>query len=301
MGAIAVLKLFRIPLVFTAVADSAAGYLIARQGRADPLGLGLLAAASGGLYCFGMAMNDIADLERDRTLHPGRVLPTGRLSRRGATAAALAVLAVSAAALAAVPGAPPVRLGIWGAIVFFILVYDFFLKWPVLMGLIRAFNFLLGVSCAGILRRGEGPSGNLALLFAGAVFLYVLMLTFVSLFEEVRDRRAPFVAGVAAGTVLMAAAALAPSFAGAVGGGGAGVRPEALAAGGLLAAWTAFRGLQSLRRTDAVRLLVRDGVAGIIVLDASMLLSCGLLVPGLAVGALLVPAALGVWGFKKLA
>ena len=85
------LKLFRFPLVFTAIADSAAGYLVACGGRPDPLVLALLAVASSGLYMFGMAGNDLADAERDRALHPERVLPSGRITKRQGWTAAISV------------------------------------------------------------------------------------------------------------------------------------------------------------------------------------------------------------------
>src|SRR5439155_720032 len=78
---VAYLKLFRFPLVFTAIADSAAGYLAASF-QLEIGTLTLLAVSSAGLYFFGMALNDIADRERDKQLAPGRVLPSGRLSLR---------------------------------------------------------------------------------------------------------------------------------------------------------------------------------------------------------------------------
>ena len=63
---VAYLKLVRFPLVFTAIADSAAGYFIGRLGGDDPITptLGLLALSSAGLYLSGMALNDIADLPK---------------------------------------------------------------------------------------------------------------------------------------------------------------------------------------------------------------------------------------------
>ena len=50
-----------------------------------------------------------------------------------------------------------------------------------------------------------------------------------------------------------------------------------------------------------VMILVRDGVGGIILLEAVTLFSAGLVVPGVAIAGLVVPAALSVAGFKKLA
>ena len=301
MAFVAVLKLFRFPLVFTAVADSAAGYLIARGADASWPVLGLLAAASGGLYCFGMAMNDVADLERDRGLYPNRVLPSGRLTRNRGIAAAIGALALSGVAVAAVPDAPLTRLGIWGGVVFLILAYDFFLKHPPVMGLIRAFNVLLGVTCAGFLwgkRTGAAPPG---LVLAGASFLYVTALTAVSTFEDRAEAGMGRTAGLGAGLLLMILAALVPA-AGWPVWKGIPVRVEAVVAGALLAGWIGVRAGRILvgQSPAAIRLLVRDGVAGIIVLDASMVLACGHTGPGLAVAALLIPAVLAVWGFKKL-
>lgn len=303
MAWVAVLKLFRFPLVFTAVADSAAGYLAARGGNPpSALALALLAAASGGLYGFGMAMNDVADLERDRGLYPNRVLPSGRLSKRQGIAAALAALALSGGAIAAVPDAPWTRLGIWGGAAFLILTYDFFLKLAPVMGLVRAFNVLLGVSCAGIMPRGKLPEASAGLLLAGASLLYVTALTAVSTYEDRPVAGKARTAGLGAGFLAMILAAFIPS-AGWLLWKGSAAAPAGLAAGALLAAWIGGRALRVLRGKPEgeIRLLVRDGVAGIILLDASMVLSCGHLGAGLAVAALLVPAAIGVWGFKKLA
>ena len=67
---VAYLKLFRFPLVFTAIADSAAGHVIGRsygrpeQGYTLPA-LGKLALMSAGLYLFGMALNDLADRKKE--------------------------------------------------------------------------------------------------------------------------------------------------------------------------------------------------------------------------------------------
>lgn len=297
MGAIAILKLFRFPLAFTAMADSAAGYLIARQGMGDPLVLLLLAVGSGGLYGFGMAMNDVADLERDRQIHPQRVLPSGRITLRGAWIASLAVLALSAAALVSVPSAPPTRLGLWGALAFLILVYNWFLKWPPVMGLVRAFNLLLGFSCG----TATATAAAWGLAAAGTLFLYVTALTFVSTFEEEEGGGRKRGGLLAAGVLGMAVAVLGFPVMVPLGKGTV-FRPEALGVAGILAGWILFRWIRIRKEGTAVLpLLVRDGVAGIILLDAAMVLSCGYTLPGLAVASLLVPAALGVWGVKKLA
>ncbi len=293
---VAILKLFRFPLVFTAVADSAGGYLIALGGgRPDPLTILLLAVASGGLYCFGMAMNDIADLERDRTLHPSRVLPSGRISRRGAVAAAFGVLVISFAALLAGRGIFAIPwLLVWGMIVALIALYDFVLKAPPLMGAVRMANFVLGVVVALSDRSLVDIAGSTVLIFSVVSFIYVSALTFISTLEDRQARK-----GVVRALALVMCASVVVAFltGKAVSPPGS---PACWIAGGPLIVWILARAWRATRR-ERIMLLVRDGVAGIILLDASMVLSCGLLVPGLAVAALILPAALGVWGFKRLA
>src|SRR3989475_10761474 len=72
------LALVRPPNVFTAVADSAAGLLLAR--RAGPVagdpGLWCL-AASACLYLGGIALNDYFDREVDAVERPERPIPSG--------------------------------------------------------------------------------------------------------------------------------------------------------------------------------------------------------------------------------
>src|SRR5438128_2093841 len=95
-----------------------------------------------------MALNDIADLERDRRIAPQRVLASGKLTRRSALVAANVAALLSAGAVTLVRDAPVERLLVWGSALFCIVAYDVFLKVPPVMGLVRAGNFLLGVFCA---------------------------------------------------------------------------------------------------------------------------------------------------------
>ncbi len=296
---IATLKLFRFPLVFTAIADSAAGYLLHnRGGRVDPVVLACLAVASAGLYCFGMAMNDIADRERDRTLAPGRVLPSGRLTLGQAVSRSLAVILLSGAAIVALPGRSLLPLAAWGGTLLAILAYDFVFKAPPVMGLIRALNFLLGVACVPPPEHVYGywtPMPKAYLVIALTPFLYITALTFVSTLEEGQVKRSVVVFGA----LFMIGAALLPGF----------LVPRQLGttvafeeriAAGLLAVIIAIRASRA-RDRKGVMLLVRDGIGGIILLDAATLFSAGLVPQGLAVAGLVVPAALAVAGFKRLA
>ncbi len=290
----AYLKLFRFPLIFTAIADSAAGYLLNYHGVSPDLRvLLLLALASGGLYCFGMAMNDVADRERDKELTPNRVLPSGRLSVAQALAACAGVLALSGAAVLLVPGGSLLpRLAVWGAMFALIVVYDWAVKLPPVMGLIRALNFLLGaVAVEGI--PGLKGLATLALL-GGTSFVYVTALTFVSTLEEGEFRKPRLYAGAGA----MAVAAVVPTLWGSLSEGFWATGPSWVVAL-VLAGAVLWRAYMALDRSG-VMLLVRDGVAGIILLDATYLLSRRSW-EGFGVLALLLPAVFFVAWFRKRA
>src|SRR6516164_6711151 len=74
------MQLVRLPNVFTAAADSLAGWLLVGGTLAEPRRWLPLAAASMVLYAAGMALNDYFDVDIDRVERPGRPIPTGRVS-----------------------------------------------------------------------------------------------------------------------------------------------------------------------------------------------------------------------------
>jgi 4-hydroxybenzoate polyprenyltransferase len=109
---LAILQLTRAALAFTAVADAWAVLLL----RVPPegslvIGSGVfwltilkmlvVAVASLGLYGFGTTLNDLLDARRDRIFEPGRPIPSGSIKPRGAVVVGLALLmaALLAAAL----------------------------------------------------------------------------------------------------------------------------------------------------------------------------------------------------------
>jgi 4-hydroxybenzoate polyprenyltransferase len=296
---VAYLKLFRFPLVFTAIADSAAGYLCTRSG--DPAVLGLLALASGGLYLFGMALNDIADLEKDRQAAPNKVLPSGRISRRGAVVAATLLLLASAVGVVLIPE-PSLgqRLAVWGGILLCILAYDLhWVKFPPVMGLVRALNLLLGIAVNWKTERDMAtPLVVPAVVLP--IFGYVTCLTFVSTLEDVAmDRRKVFLGALGMSVCAIAAALAFPFLVSWYG-----VRQDldisrGLAMAGILVAWVLFRAWKA-RDRKGVMLMVRDGVAGIILVDAA-LVSPWEPQSGLKLACLLVPAFLSLQIFKRLA
>lgn len=143
----AVLRLARIPNVFTAFANVVAGIFLARGGQFQGGDL-LLVAASGALYLGGMVLNDFFDRQVDAVERPDRPIPSGAVSPRAAAVLGFGLL-----------GAGVLMAGLYGArtlavavvLAGAILLYDGRVKgtaWgPLAMGSCRLLNVLLGL-CA---------------------------------------------------------------------------------------------------------------------------------------------------------
>jgi 4-hydroxybenzoate polyprenyltransferase len=175
-------QLVRLPNTFTALADILLGALATRflSDRGswflkslfgdDKSGLAnisqemrnwcllfCLLTASTFLYWSGMIWNDYFDLDQDRKERPGRPLASGRVSPRTARllAGALMGAGVLLAALADFlsPTGRWVSTPIAVALVISIFLYDGVLKatfaGPIVMGLCRSLNILLGLSVVG--------------------------------------------------------------------------------------------------------------------------------------------------------
>jgi 4-hydroxybenzoate polyprenyltransferase len=187
------LQLVRLPNVFTAAADSLAGWLLAGGSLAEPAGWLPRCGASMALYAAGIVLNDLYDLEIDRAERPGRPLPSGRVSRTAAWVLAV-VLFLLGLELAVVAGQ---RAGIVGVLLgVAIVAYDIGLKrtvlGPLVMGACRGLNVLLGLSLDP---RFGGPPGWLV---AGSMALFVVGVTWISRSET----RTGDTAGPIAGWVL---------------------------------------------------------------------------------------------------
>lgn len=170
------LQLVRLPNVFTAAADSLAGWLLVGGALEDVAGWLPLSTASMVLYAAGMALNDLFDLEADRAERPGRPLPSGRVSLTFAARVGWGGL-VLGPALAWLGGSLP-ALVVAVVLAMTILAYDGGAKrsllGPQLMGACRGLNLLLGMSHAPEL---GGPVAWLAALFYGA---FVAGVTWIS-------------------------------------------------------------------------------------------------------------------------
>jgi 4-hydroxybenzoate polyprenyltransferase len=308
---VAYLKLFRFPLVFTAIADSLAGHLLSRHVQWGTIAL--LAVTSAGLYFFGMGLNDLADREKDRQSAPGRVLPSGRLSLGAArTAVMLALLASLTANLLIGRQFLVQRLVLWGAVAACICAYNLFLKIPPVMGLVRAFNLLLGISSGVLMGPGAFGPAWAFVLTALPAFVYVSSLTYVSTLEDAEiERSKVFFGGAFMVISALLAATVGPIWLvmeeGVSVPTGLGYAIHRLSNdwhglpfAALLAAWT-LRRAAAARDKKGVMLMVRDGVGGIIVLDAALVAAQLPLAPALLVAALVLPAAASVALFKRLA
>ena len=73
----AYLQLFRLPNVFTAMADIAMGLLVTYGDQTTPAAPVLLLLASSLIYTAGMVLNDVYDYEVDVQERPHRPLPSG--------------------------------------------------------------------------------------------------------------------------------------------------------------------------------------------------------------------------------
>ncbi len=179
------LRLVRFPLVPTAVADPLAGYLLALPMGAPlaPFRMAGLAAISACLYMAGMVLNDVSDVVRDRTLHPGRPLPSGEIPLKAAMRCFWLLAALGLGTSLLLGGAVA---GMAVALAVLIAAYDLIAKcWRVsgalVMGACRSFNMMLGMSAAGASLAFPAEAAWAPPLILGA---YVAGITLVSTLEE---------------------------------------------------------------------------------------------------------------------
>jgi heme O synthase-like polyprenyltransferase len=251
-----ILRLLRVSLAPTAVSNSAAGVLVAQS---DPRAstIALAAGVSICAYSLGMVLNDIADLERDRLLHPDRPLVRGEVSLAAAWLIALGLAAGAVGFSLALGGEV---LPIVGLLILAIFAYDFGLKrlsvaGAFAMGAARGLNFLVGFAAGG-------PGDSTWHPYALVLTCYVTAVTCVSLLEE--DPKRWFFVSY---TIAAAAAAGVVAYFAALSGGWLGVVLGALVG----VAWLvqAVVGFRSFDRKFAMS-SVFHGLLLIVPLDAAM-------------------------------
>ncbi|MCP4451933.1 MAG: UbiA family prenyltransferase [Planctomycetes bacterium] len=179
-------QLMRPPNLPSVPGDPVAGFLLASlapvhatvQVPAHLTGVLLPAVSALLLYMGGLILNDVADYDEDLADRPQRPLPSGRVSRRGATIGGLG-LGLMAMALSALcsPTCLAVSVVLWTLI----LAYNFVTKRCLVlgcinMGLCRGVSLLLGASALGFAPLLSTP----VLLGVACVTLYISTVTFLA-------------------------------------------------------------------------------------------------------------------------
>ncbi|HVU86566.1 MAG TPA: UbiA family prenyltransferase [Pirellulales bacterium] len=201
MSARAWLQLFRLPNVFTAMADIFLGYLLVHDSLEPWWSFLLLLGASCLLYTSGMILNDVFDVAVDRQERPARPIPSGRIPLSVALHTGGVMLGSGVAfgwAASALVG--EARPGIVAtALAVAVLAYDRVLKRtpvaPLIMGSCRTLNVLLGASTAA------GAWHTIHYIVAAGVGLYITGVTWFARTEARQSNRM----ALAAATVVMAA------------------------------------------------------------------------------------------------
>jgi 4-hydroxybenzoate polyprenyltransferase len=289
------LQLVRLPNLFTAAADSMAGYLLVRGSLQEPGRWLPLCGASMAIYAGGIALNDVFDYHIDMQERPKRPLPSGRVSRSFAVGLAAFGL-ILGLALAALVSTPSLLVAV--ALVTCVLLYDGGVKktflGPEIMGACRGLNLLLGLSVAADF------GGLFAGVAACSLMLFVIGLTWISR-SEVESGRST---GVAFGMVvqnlalagLFAVVLRASTFP------NASDRPILPVEGLLVLALVAFvinradgRAVME-PKPETIQRAVKTGVLSLVWLDVGLVAAVRGPGQALAVAALWVPAfVLGKW------
>ena len=286
-------ELFRLPNVFTAMADPLAGALIAGATWGHAGSILVLMMASACLYTAGIVLNDWHDFKQDLAERPQRPLPSKRIGRLSALLVTIGLF-VLGGLLGTVPGTGPSR--VTGLLIATILLYDVLLKEipiaPVFMGGCRALNLLLGMT---LVPAEHSPVGwSMRILLLAAMGLYVLGVTIFARRETEAGQGKYLVGGGGVACVAVLVVGLLRFFFP-----DQAPRAEGVAWAALLMLAIGYRMTQALLtpKPQNVQLAVKTALWGVILLDAAMVAFTRGVPASLAVVVLLVPA---IWLGKRL-
>ncbi len=204
------LRLIRWPGAVTAASNAATGFLVAhaRTSREEMFAIAGVCAGALLVYAGGVVLNDVADADRDATLHPARPIPSGQVTRTSARGFGVMLLVVGAACSMILAG--PWAGAATAAAALLAFAYDFAVKGSRLpgalcLGAARGANGLAGV-LAGVasLEALSSDHATLALVYPVCLLAYTALLTYASTFEETKPTK--FTAGASAVALLVAAA-----------------------------------------------------------------------------------------------
>ena len=300
---VAWLQLLRLPNVFTPIADVMMGFLVAR-GSLDPhLWFSLIAASSAALYLAGMVLNDVFDVVIDTKQRPTRPIPSGRISPTSARTVGWGLLMAGLICSAMVSFLSGSMRPAWiaGILAVVIMLYDGRLKatlvGPLLMGLCRMFNVLLGMSLA-LQEPGHLLPPDARWIIAAAIGVYSAGITWFARTEAQRSSRWQLVRGLALVLVGLGMITVLPVWVPGVAGHSTSSTSGWYLYWPILAIIIARRFVLAISDPSPgrVQVAVKNGIVSLIMIDAGIVLSvCG---PfwGCAVLLLLAPAMLlGLW------
>ncbi len=252
------LELARLSNLPTVVTNVLVGAALGRLGGGPGAGIPwpAVSAVAGAVILFyvgGMAMNDVVDRDIDRQQNPGRPIPSGRITVRGAATFAVACLVVGVG-LAALAGPPALLLAL--LLVAAIVMYNRFHKAAavsvVLMGVCRGLVYVMAAAAVA-----WPPDPVVATTLAVALTAYIALVSVVARVETGTTLDGRRWTGAALVAVAMAPIAV--------------FRPDTwtwtVVAAIVVTAWLLGVSRHALARPPRIRLAVSGWLAGICLLD----------------------------------
>ncbi|MBI4834192.1 MAG: UbiA family prenyltransferase [Planctomycetes bacterium] len=176
---IGLLRLIRLPNIFTAISNVWAGMVVA--GSVFPATAHIIfgSVASAALYSGGMALNDYFDLKRDKKERPNRVLPSGVIKPSIALSFGILLLMAGIVCGFMISASAGV---ICSVIALSAFLYDsLFKRWfitaIIFMPLCRAFNWELGLNIGGAFPKEF-------IIFPVIIFIYIAITTALARLEN---------------------------------------------------------------------------------------------------------------------
>lgn len=200
-------QLVRLPNVFTAMADVFLGFLFTHENFENWPVFILLLGSSSLLYMAGMVLNDVFDVAQDTRERPERPIPSGRVPLKLAFLLGwyMMIFGILLGWLASIISGQIVSGLVSGGLGVTVVAYDGILKRtplaPLVMGLCRFLNVLLGMSALG------GGFHTVHLLVAAAIGTYIVGVTIFARTEAAESHRGQLLLGVlvmAGGIALLA-------------------------------------------------------------------------------------------------
>lgn len=200
-------QLVRLPNVFTAMADIFLGFLFTHTNFENWPVFILLLGSSSLLYMAGMVLNDVFDVAQDTRERPERPIPSGRVPLGLALQLGwyMMIFGILLGWLVSIISGQIVSGLVAGGLGIAVVAYDGILKRtplaPLVMGLCRFLNVLLGMSALG------GGFHTMQLLVAAAIGTYIVGVTIFARTEAAESHRGQLLLGLlvmAGGIALLA-------------------------------------------------------------------------------------------------